>query len=48
MGISQGSNFEKALASLKREGRYRIFADIMRSQGAFPAPIFRTTGASSR
>ena len=29
-------SFLDAIAALKREGRYRVFADIMRERGAFP------------
>ncbi len=30
------SRFREALASLKAEGRYRVFADLLRRRGAFP------------
>ena len=30
------SALQSAIASLKREGRYRVFADIMRERGAYP------------
>src|SRR6185312_10975525 len=36
MAFSYGSKFQEALASLKREGRYRVFADILRERGAYP------------
>lgn len=36
------SKFRDALAGLKREGRYRIFADIVRQRGAFPRANFYT------
>ena len=35
-GRSCDSNFRSALAKLKQEGRYRVFADIMRARGAYP------------
>jgi 5-aminolevulinate synthase len=37
MAFSYGSRFEEALQALRREGRYRVFADIMRECGGFPA-----------
>ncbi|HWY61843.1 MAG TPA: 5-aminolevulinate synthase [Rhizomicrobium sp.] len=36
MAFSYRSGFQAALAALKREGRYRVFADIMRERGAYP------------
>ncbi|OJT95121.1 MAG: 5-aminolevulinic acid synthase, partial [Alphaproteobacteria bacterium 65-7] len=36
MAFSYSSSFQDALAALKREGRYRVFADILRERGAFP------------
>jgi 5-aminolevulinate synthase len=36
MTFSYKSSFQDALAALKREGRYRVFADILRERGAFP------------
>src|SRR5271154_6049973 len=36
MAFSYSSRFRDALAAIRREGRYRVFADIMRRQGAFP------------
>ena len=36
MAFSYSSKFQDALAALKREGRYRIFADILRERGAYP------------
>jgi 5-aminolevulinate synthase len=41
------SRFRDALAGLKREGRYRVFADIVRRRGAYPHADFHT-GASKR
>ncbi len=29
-------SFREALSALKREGRYRVFADILRERGHFP------------
>ena len=37
------SRFRDALSGLRREGRYRVFADIIRQRGAFPAAAFHTT-----
>jgi 5-aminolevulinate synthase len=36
MPFAYGQTFKDALASLKTEGRYRVFTDIVRKQGAFP------------
>jgi 5-aminolevulinate synthase len=36
MAFSYETSFRDALAALKREGRYRVFADILRERGAFP------------
>jgi 5-aminolevulinate synthase len=36
MAFSYSSKFQDALAALKREGRYRVFADILRERGAYP------------
>ena len=35
-GHSCEAKFRDALAGVKREGRYRVFADIMRERGAYP------------
>jgi 5-aminolevulinate synthase len=42
MAYSYQSKFRDALAGLKREGRYRVFADIVRQRGAFPRADFYT------
>jgi 5-aminolevulinate synthase len=43
--MDYAATFEKALATLKSEGRYRVFADILRSRGAFPhAELVRPDG----
>ena len=39
------SRFREALAGLKREGRYRVFTDIVRARGAYPNADFHTQGA---
>jgi 5-aminolevulinate synthase len=36
MPYAYGQNFQDALSKLKREGRYRVFADILRQRGSFP------------
>ena len=36
MAFSYNSSFADATAALRREGRYRVFADILRERGAFP------------
>src|SRR5512144_923373 len=35
-GMNYEETFRKAIAGLKREGRYRVFADLERQAGAFP------------
>ena len=42
MAFPYGQTFKDALAKLKREGRYRIFADIVRQRGAFPTASHHT------
>jgi len=36
MPFAYGQTFKDALSKLKREGRYRVFADIVRKRGSFP------------
>src|SRR5688500_4744106 len=36
MPFAYGQTFRDALAKLKREGRYRVFADIVRQRGSYP------------
>jgi 5-aminolevulinate synthase len=36
MAFSYKTSFADALSALRREGRYRVFADILRERGAFP------------
>jgi 5-aminolevulinate synthase len=36
MAFPYAASFQAALTALKREGRYRVFADIMRERGAYP------------
>ena len=42
MAFSYGSSFREALAALRREGRYRVFADIKRQRGDYPRADFFT------
>jgi 5-aminolevulinate synthase len=37
MAFSYATAFRDALAGLRREGRYRVFADIVRRRGAYPS-----------
>jgi 5-aminolevulinate synthase len=45
MAFSYLSRFRDALAGLRREGRYRVFTDIVRARGAYPNADFHTQGA---
>ena len=42
MAFSYVSRFRDALAGLKREGRYRIFADIIRRRGSYPQALYHS------
>src|SRR5215467_8605168 len=42
MAFAYGQTFKDALSKLKREGRYRVFADIVRQRGAFPTAVHHT------
>ena len=37
-------SFQSAIAALKRERRYRVFADLERIAGKFPRAIWRSNG----
>jgi 5-aminolevulinate synthase len=43
MPFAYGHIFKDNIAKLKREGRYRIFADILRHRGEFPAADHHTS-----
>jgi 5-aminolevulinate synthase len=45
MAFPYGQTFKDALSKLKREGRYRVFADIVRHRGAFPTAAHHTQNA---
>jgi 5-aminolevulinate synthase len=45
MAFAYLSRFREALAGLRREGRYRVFTDIVRARGAYPNADFHTQGA---
>ncbi len=40
MSYNYDFNFDKALRSIKKEGRYRVFNNITRKRGEFPKAIF--------
>src|SRR5258707_12270070 len=40
MAFSYKSHFEDALAEVRREGRYRVFADLKRIRGRFPQALW--------
>ena len=42
MAFPYGQTFRDALSKLKREGRYRVFADIVRHRGNFPTASHHT------
>ncbi len=44
MAFSYPNRFRDALAGLRREGRYRVFADIVRRRDALPRADFYTEG----
>jgi 5-aminolevulinate synthase len=44
MSYAYSSKFREALLGLKREGRYRVFADIVRRQGEYPRADYYGAG----
>ena len=46
MAISYSARFREALAGLKTENRYRVFADILRRRGSYPHAEHFSSGAS--
>jgi 5-aminolevulinate synthase len=38
------ARFQEAIAELRREGRYRVFADLLRRKGAFPTAAYYGDG----
>ncbi len=47
-GMKYDAVFAKALSDLRAEGRYRVFADIRRTRGAFPAAEQVTANGAAR
>ncbi|HWA89633.1 MAG TPA: 5-aminolevulinate synthase [Rhizomicrobium sp.] len=45
MAFAYISRFRDALAALRREGRYRVFTDIVRARGEYPNADFHAQGA---
>ncbi|MBI3437315.1 MAG: hypothetical protein HY054_01445, partial [Proteobacteria bacterium] len=39
--------FEAAVGAIREEGRYRVFADIMRERGRFPHATLRREDGST-
>lgn len=48
MAFSYVSRFRDALAGLRREGRYRVFADIVRRKGSYPQALFHAEQQNAR
>jgi 5-aminolevulinate synthase len=48
MAFSYTSGFRGALAAIKGEGRYRVFADIMRQRGGFPNAGLQTEASDTK
>lgn len=42
MSSPYSSRFREALAGLRREGRYRVFADIVRRRGSYPQALYHS------
>ncbi len=45
MAFAYLNRFREALTGLRREGRYRVFADIVRARGDYPNAAFHAQGA---
>src|SRR5215467_12338968 len=48
MAFSYKSHFEDALAAVRREGRYRVFADLKRIRGRFPQALWTAADGRER
>ncbi|MDR3528818.1 MAG: 5-aminolevulinate synthase [Rhizomicrobium sp.] len=42
------SRFQESISELKREGRYRVFADLLRKRGSFPTADFFTSDGDKK
>ena len=48
MRLQDAQRFESAVGAVREEGRYRVFADIMRARGRFPHAALRLPDGNTR
>ena len=46
--MDYATHFASAIARLKAEGRYRVFADLERVAGRFPTAVYRDQSDNAR